>query len=270
MVFILTTLFLIFGLVVGSFLNVVICRMNTTRSLGGRSACMSCRNQLSWYDLIPFFSFIALRGRCRNCQTRIAISYPLVELLAGLIFVALFLKFQDILFISVFQFIISYVYYAFMFSLLLVIAAYDSRHKIIPDALSFIFGVLAFAGLFFFKNNIFLGFYPYFPTGLELLSGILIALPFALFWLVSQGRWMGLGDAKLALGMGWLLGLPLAISAVVLSFWTGATAGLGLIIFSKIYDGHGIYGMKSEIPFAFYLFLGTLFAFIFNLRLLPV
>jgi prepilin signal peptidase PulO-like enzyme (type II secretory pathway) len=268
MITILAIIFFVFGLIIGSFLNVVILRLNTQRSFGGRSACMSCQNQLVWYELIPVFSFLGLRGRCRNCQTKISIQYPLVELAAGLIFAALFLKFsalggsafggQD--FYSWFNptFFITYAYYAAVFSLLIVIAVYDFRHKMIPDALSFILGALGFVGLFFFNSS---GFSPHLPSVLEFLSGLLIALPFYLFWLVSSGTWMGLGDAKLAIGLGWLLGLSRALSGVVIAFWIGAIAGLSLVIFSKKH------GMKSEIPFALYLVLGALLAFLFELHL---
>ena len=256
--------FFILGLVAGSFFNVVIFRINTARSFGGRSACMSCRHKLNWSELIPLFSFLRLKGRCRHCRTKISLQYPLIELAAGLVFSVLFLKFQDILFISMPMFIFVYVYYAAMFSLLMIIVAYDLRHKIIPDSLSFIFGALALAGLFFFHpNNLlsssnFFVFYWYFPTPLELLSGLLISLPFYLLWRMSRGAWMGLGDAKLALGLGYFLGFPLALSAVVTAFWIGAIAGLSLIIFKKGY------GLKSEIPFAPYLVLAAFLTFIFN------
>ena len=261
MISLLTVIFFVLGLIIGSFLNVVIFRFNTKRSLGGRSACMSCMNKLSWYELIPFFSFLGLKGRCRNCQTKISIQYPLVEMLSGLIFAGIFFKFENIYNFFDFGFIITYIYYAVIFSLLLVIAVYDLRHKIIPDALSFVFVVLAFFGLFLFSSNSFPLFYPHIPTVLEFLSGIFVALPFALFWFVSSGRWMGLGDAKLALGIGWLLGLAGALSGLVLAFWFGAIIGLSLVIFRKSY------GMKSEIPFGPYLAFGAFLTFVFNLNL---
>ena len=219
---------------------------------------MSCQNKLAWYELIPLISFVVLVGRCRSCKTKISIQYPIVELISGLIFAGLFLKFQDIFFLNNLIFIFTYAYYAVMFSLLVVIAFYDLRHKIIPDALAFVLGILAFVGLFFFNAS---GFSPHLPSVLEFLSGLIIAAPFAFFWLVSKGKWMGLGDAKLAISLGWLLGLSSALSGVVLAFWIGAIVGLSLVIFSKKH------GMKSEIPFAPYLVLGTLLAFIFELHL---
>lgn len=269
MIPILTFIFFIFGLIIGSFLNVVIFRFNTERSFGGRSGCMSCQKKLTWYELIPVFSFFSLSGRCRDCKTKISFQYPLVEFITGLIFALLFLKFSagggpalggQFSFFTSF-FIINYAYYATAFSILIVIAVYDSKHKIIPDILAFVFGVLAFAGLFFLNPSGFLGFSLHIPTLLGFFSGPIIAAPFAFFYLVSSGRWMGLGDAKLAIGLGWLLGLPLALSGVVFAFWIGSVVGIALVIFSKKYK------MKSELPFAPYLVLGAFLAFIFNLSL---
>lgn len=277
MIYVFSAVFFVLGLIIGSFLNVVICRLNTSRSLGGRSACMNCQNKLKWYELIPLFSFFALEGRCKTCKSRISIVYPLVEMITGFIFAILFLKFSalggsafgglDIFYTNTLTFIIAYLYYAVMFSFLLVIAVYDLKHKIIPDLLSFIFGLLAFLGLFFFDINGLLGssiiipFYFHLPSFLEFFSGVFIALPFYLLWLLSRGTWMGLGDAKLAIGLGYFLGFYAAFSAIVLAFWTGAIVGLCLIIFRKGY------GMKSEIPFALYLVLGAFLTFVFDLCL---
>ena len=115
--------------------------------------------------------------------------------------------------------------------------------------------------MFLFSADSFLFFNPHIPALLDFASGLIIAFPFAFFWLISSGRWMGLGDAKLAIGIGWLLGFYGAVSGVVVAFWVGAIAGLFLVFISKKY------GMKSEIPFAPYLVLGTLIAFLFELHL---
>ena len=269
------TIFFIFGLIIGRFLNVVIIRFNTRGSffgsLGGRSGCMTCQNKLCWYELIPLVSFLGLKGRCRNCKTKISLQYPLVELATGLVFALLFFKFQDIFFFDTLTFSFVYTYYAVMFSLLIVIAVYDLRHKIIPDMLALLFGILAFIGLFFIHSNDFSGvpvFYSQIPTILEFLSGFFIALPFAFFWLVSSGRWMGFGDAKLALGIGWLLGLASALSGLVIAFWSGAIIGLGLIVFKNRKTSK--LGMKSEIPFAPFLVFGAFLAFIFGLNLFGI
>jgi prepilin signal peptidase PulO-like enzyme (type II secretory pathway) len=222
---------------------------------------MSCRNTLCWYELIPLLSFCALGGRCRNCKTKISIQYPLVELVSGFIFVGIFLKFQDIFFTDTIVFAITYAYYTVLFSLLLVISAYDIRHKVIPDTLALVFGMCAFLGLFIFNAS---GFFPHIPTLWEFLSGVFLSLPFALMWLLSRGTWMGLGDAKLAVGLGFLLGPAKILTGAVLAFWSGAIIGLCLVIFSRKYK------IKSEIPFAPFLILGTILAFFFELNIFQI
>lgn len=261
MILLLGLIFFTFGLIIGSFLNVVIFRYNTKSSLGGRSACMSCQKKLCWYELVPLVSFLTLSGRCLACKSKIDIQYPIVEFLSGVVFVSLFLKFQDLFLTHPRMFFFSFTYYALAFSLLLVIAVYDLRHKIIPDMLVFVFGVLSFLGLFLFSFDV---FNPHLPSMMSLLSGLLVAIPFALIWAVSRGTAMGLGDAKLVIGLGWLLGLSRVASGVVSAFWSGAVIGVLLLVFSKRY------GMKSEIPFAPFLILGAFVSFLFNIELFLV
>jgi len=268
MTFLIPFFFFILGLVVGSFLNVVIFRFNTSKVLKGRSICVSCHHKLCWYELIPLISFCALKGRCRNCQTKISRTYFLVELITGFIFLGLFLKFsaqggsapggQDFYFWFNPAFFIIYAYYALAFSILMVIAFYDLKHKIIPDKLSFSLGLLSFVGLFIFSEY---NFYLHFPTLGQFLTGPLLALPFAFLWFISKGSWMGLGDAKLIIGLGWLVGISQAFSGITIAFWSGALLGIFLIIFS------GKYKMKSEIPFAPFLIFSTILAFLFELHI---
>lgn len=222
---------------------------------------MSCRSTLCWYELIPLISFLALSGRCKSCKTKISKQYPLVEFITGLIFAGLFLKFQDLFFDFTLIFSATFVFYAVAFCLLIVISVYDLKHKIIPDSLALSLGILSFAGIFLFSHSV---FNPHIPGLWEFFSGILIALPFALIWLVSSGRWMGLGDAKLAIGLGWLLGLTRALSGIVVAFWAGAVIGVILLVFSRSH------GMKSEIPFAPFLALGAVLAFLIELNLFPI
>lgn len=226
---------------------------------------MSCQNKLCWYELIPLVSFFALRGRCKNCKTKISLQYPIVEFVSGVTFAYLFLKFQDVFWVNEIIFSISYAYYALMFSILLVIAVYDYKHKIIPDALVLIFGVLAFAGMFMFLDQRFL---LHIPSIYEFSAGLIIALPFALIWLLSRGSWMGLGDAKLAVGLGWLAGVSTMLSGVVIAFWSGAIVGLALIFFSRVLGNK--YGLKSEIPFAPFLVFGVWLAFMLGINIFPI
>ncbi|MCX6753266.1 MAG: prepilin peptidase [Candidatus Nomurabacteria bacterium] len=260
MTFIITMIFFGFGVIIGSFLNVVIYRFNTGKTFGGRSVCMSCNRQLSWHELIPVLSFAMQKGKCKGCKSKVSIQYPLVEILTGFIFAAIFLKYQLLFWLNTVDFTITLAYYATLFSLLMVVAVYDIRHKIIPDVLSFVFGLVSFGGIFFFLNG---NYYIHTPGLFEYLSGLILAAPFAFFWLVSRGRWMGLGDAKLALGLGWMLGLSFGLSALVLAFWLGALFGIILLFISKKHN------IKSEIPFAPFLIIGTLLVFLFEMNFFP-
>ena len=222
---------------------------------------MSCHKKLWWFELVPVLSYMFLRGRCLKCKTKISAQYPLVELATGIIFVALYLKFENVFFAFPYSFVAAYAFYAAVFSLLLVIAVYDLKHKIIPDVLALVLGVLAFVGLFFFNIDDPRVFYLHLPTLWQFLSGFMLAAPFGLLWLVSAGRWMGLGDAKLAIGLGWLLGSSRLLSGAVLSFWGGAIFGILLVAFTKKYK------IKSELPFAPFLVLGATLAFFFELHI---
>lgn len=256
MEYLLLIIFFLFGLIIGSFLNVVICRYHTSRSFNGRSVCLSCAKELCWYDLLPVLSFFILKGRCRHCKSKFSWQYPLVEISTGIIFALLFYKFQALFWFDVFDFVVSFSFYATIFSLLVVISAYDLRHKIIPDAMVFFFGLLAFLGLFLFKEGVVA---ISLPTISELAVGPMVALPFAFLWLISKGTWMGLGDAKLLIGLGWVLGATRVIPGLFVAFSLGFVVGLSMLLLSKKYH------LKSEIPFAPFLVLGTLLAFVFDL-----
>lgn len=240
------SLFLLFsfilGTIIGSFLNVVALRYNTGMTLKGRSKCFSCNTTLSWIELIPLFSFIFQGGACKKCKSKISWQYPVVELLAGLLFILIFYFFPPISVAAG----VTTLFYLLITAILLVIVVYDIRHKIIPNTLAYTFAVIAFIHLFISPDLSF-----QIPTVLNLLSGVIVALPFAALWLVSKGTWMGLGDAKLALGIGWALGLLPAISAIVLAFWIGAIVSViwMFIVFRKI-------KARYEIPFGPYLILG--------------
>ncbi len=242
----------LFGTIVGSFLNVVALRHNTGMPVArGRSQCFSCSKQLYWYELVPIFSFFVLRGKCSVCKSKISLQYPLVEIFTGVIFLATFIKFGPSFFLP---------YYFFIFSLLIIIAVYDFKHKIIPDGWAFIFGFATFATAltsFFYGQG---------ATMLDLFAGPIVALPFALLWVVSKGKWVGLGDAKLLLGLGWMLGFVHSISAVVLAVWVGAIWGVLTIFVQKFTHTSSRFRvtMKSEIPFGPFLILGALLVFFFG------
>jgi leader peptidase (prepilin peptidase)/N-methyltransferase len=247
------------GTIIGSFLNVVIYRFNTGKSVvKGRSICMTCNRNLRWYELIPVFSFLIQKGKCRRCASSISHQYPIVELVTGLVFALIAFHFSPIFLISVYSYEAFVVLFSFIFSLLIVIVVYDMRHKVIPDKLVYIFIIVSFLSIFINYTGI--GSFFIVPQFINILSGLLFALPFAFLWFISRGRWMGLGDAKLILGVGWMLGPLATFCALTLSFWIGSVISLILMAFSR-----NKINMKTEIPFAPFLVLGTLITFLFNL-----
>lgn len=250
------------GTIIGSFLNVVIYRFNTGKTIvNSRSICMTCNRTLRWFELIPILSFVMQNGKCRRCKEVISYQYPIVEFIGGLVFVLVAYHFAPMLLYSISLYVFLVTFFVFIFSILIVISVYDLRHKIIPDKLVYLFSAVSFVSIFINHTQ----FGPLFilPTFYNIIAGPLLALPFALLWLVSRGKWMGLGDAKLMLGIGWLLGLYFGLSAIVLAFWIGSIIGLSVMALSK----HKI-SMKTEIPFAPFLIIGMFIAFFFNLDII--
>ena len=257
------------GTIIGSFLNVVIYRFNTGRTITtGRSICMTCSRNLRWYELIPILSFLIQSGKCRRCASRISHQYPLVEFVTGIIFASITFKFLPISYISYSLYTLIVILFVFIFSLLIVISVYDLRHKIIPNKLVYLFIFISFISIFI--NTSPFGPLFIFPKLSALISGPIISSPFVLLWIFSKGRLMGLGDSKLMLGIGWMLGLSSGIFAVILSFWIGTIVSLFLMLLSKNlpdmkFIQAGKINMKTEIPFAPFLIVSTLIVFLFNL-----
>ncbi len=247
------------GMIIGSFLNVVIYRFNTGRGLGGRSMCFTCRRTLTWHELIPIASFINQKGKCHGCKSKISIQYPIVEAITGLIFVAVFFKTLTLTGVSLGTSVFFMVFYMYIFALLIVVSVYDYHHKILPDKLVWLFNMLALLSTIFVFQN---GFSVVAPSLWQILSGPLIALPFFLLWSLSHGRGMGFGDVKLALGIGWLLGIASGIAAVVFSFWIGAIVGVILLLVKG-----KKFGMKTQIPFGPFLCIATCLVFIFSVTI---
>ena len=260
----------VMGLVIGSFLNVVILR-HSARTVGGRSGCLSCNAPLAWYDLVPVVSWLALKGRCRACSSRISLQYPLVELSTAILFfligasgISLLLQALSLVIVAV----------------LILITVYDLRHTIIPDEWSYSFAILAFmSGL---------------PFALELgwragvmplmLAGPICALPLFALWVISRGRWMGLGDAKLALGIGFLLGTTSGIFAVFFAFVIGAVISVCILLpysylrhmlahkngITRLGGTQVRFTMKSEVPFGPFLIASTLLVWLLSIYGIPI
>lgn len=238
----------IFGSIIGSFLNVVIYRYNSGMSpLKGRSQCFACGNELSWYELIPVVSFIIQRARCAKCGVRLSWQYPAVEIMSGMIFVVVY---------ALGKALPETIYLLIIFSTLLIIAVYDLRHKIIPDGLVAFFAILSLMWFLWATGLARAIHYPYYWM---LVAGPMLFFPFWALWVVSHGKWLGLGDGKLALGIGWFLGASQGASAIMLAFWIGAAFALLMMAIQRIgrIKGNNLLSMQSEIPFGPFLILGT-------------
>ena len=229
-----------FGLALGSFLNVCILRLPANKSiLRPRSACTSCGRQLRWFENIPVFSYVALRGRCRTCGSRISIQYPLIELATALIWVGAFLYFE-----SPWRALSG----AIFGTLLLGIAMTDAREYIIPDEFS---GGGLVVGLA-------LSFAPGSPEPLWSLVGAAVA--FAIMYVVAVvGEWafkkpaLGGGDIKMMAMVGAFLGPFHALLTIFVGSLVGA------VIFGPI-------GLKTGklVPFGVFLALGAAIVFVWG------
>lgn len=229
--------FFIFGLAVGSFLNSVVYRLETKESIiKTRSYCPYCKKTLSWFELIPLMSFILQRGRCRKCHKKISLQYPLVELTTGILFTLCgWYFFPDILHST---------FYILVVSCLIIIFVYDLKHSIIPNEIVYSGIIVAILYRLFRDLGQFLN-----PLVAALVAGAF----FFLIILISRGKWMGMGDVKLAVFMGLVLGWPKILLALFLAFLVGAFVSIILMILKKK-------TLKSQIPFGPFLALSTIIA----------
>ena len=240
----------LFGLIIGSFLNVVIYRLHTGRSLNDRSHCLSCGSGLAWYELFPLISYLVLRGRCRSCGAWIPSRYLLVELLTGTAFV---LVLWDA------GLTIAAAFLAAIVSVLIIIVVYDLRHFIIPDeyVVALIILAVGLISMEVYESG-------EFARITEALgSAVIASAAYGGLWWISGGRWIGLGDVKLAAPLGALVGWPLTFSLVVWSFWIGAVVSVALLALQALAIrgkkhlriGGPPLTIKSEVPFAPFLAL---------------
>lgn len=229
----------IFGLLIGSFLNVVIHRVPRKESLvSPASRCPKCGNVLRWYDNIPVVSYAMLGGRCRRCRAPISIRYPLVELITAIVFVAHYVAFGWTPLLAV----------RLLFGAALVaLFAIDLEHHLLPDVITLPGIAVGLAASLFL------------PPGLvESLIGLLIGG--GVLWLIGEAYYrysgeegMGGGDVKMLAMIGAFLGWKLVLVTLVLSSVAGSVLGLAIIAVKRG-------GMKYALPFGTFLALGALAA----------
>ncbi|SDL58820.1 prepilin peptidase [Halarsenatibacter silvermanii] len=236
-------IFLLLGLIVGSFINVLIVRVPRGQSIiNPRSHCPDCGHELKAFELIPVLSFILLRGKCRECGVTIPLRYPLVELMTGFLFLANFyLAAEPVELISGMVFI----------TLLLPLSVIDLREQILPDKLN-LAGMAAGLTLSFFRVDF---------TPLTSISGILAGGGFLFALAIISRGGIGGGDIKLMLFTGSFLGAPLVLISIFLAAILGLIASLPSLF-------RGQMGLKSKLPFGPFLALSALILWYFGAELL--
>lgn len=244
-------IFFVVGLAVGSFLNVLVYRLNIAETLVlDRSKCPHCKKMIRWYDNIPVLSFILLGMRCRDCKKKISWQYPIVEIATGVLFLLIGAKFFSPADATAWTLTI---YYLGAVSALLAILVYDFLYMEIPGLVLWpaLAWTIAF-NLYFDWEKTNLGNDVF---SIATYSGTLAAFAAFMFFFilvsVSKEKWMGIGDAYLAILLGFITGWPQILLAMFLAFFIGSIYGIILIISKKK-------TMKSQIPFAPFLVLGTL------------
>lgn len=229
----------IFGALVGSFLNVVILRLPDENQsvVFPASHCPKCGTALRWYENIPIFSYLALRGKCRTCKTGISLQYPVVEFCMAVLSLALYRQFA---------FSFPLFFYFLFLAALLVIIFIDIHLQIIPDRISLPGIVIGFLGSFFNP------WVTWQEAGLGILlgGGILYAVAMGYALLTGQ-EGMGGGDIKLLAMIGAFLGWQSLLYVVFFSSLTGSIIGGGMLLLQRK-------GRQTRIPFGPFLSLGAM------------
>lgn len=241
-----------FGLAVGSFLNVLIDRLpNGESPIFPPSHCDNCKRKLLWYDLIPVISFFMLGRRCRYCHFPIGIWYLVVEVSTGLLFVltAFYLSNGSIQYAVLSStYFITFGYYLFIISSLIVIFFTDLKYGIIPD-------VVVFAGIF--VTFLYLIHNSLYSIPNHLLSALAAFLFFLSIYIFTKGKGMGFGDVKLAFLLGLFFGFPKIVLVLYIAFLTGAAFSIILIIVGKK-------RLRETIVFGPFLVLGSFVVLFFS------
>jgi len=231
--------FALAGLMIGSFLNVCIYRLPRRESIvWPASHCTSCNRPLAWFENVPVIGWLALRGRCRTCGSRISAVYPLVELTTGVVFAggALVYGLSPLLFVRL----------AFA-AVLIVLFVIDLHHRILPNVITLPGIVAGFAASLFLPPGWLSSL-----IGIVAGGGILFAIAEA-YYRLRGIEGLGMGDVKMLAMIGAVLGWPLMLLTLVFASFAGSLVGVGLMA-----SGRG--GMQAALPFGTFLALGALVA----------
>jgi len=236
------------GLVFGSFLNCLIYRLHNRETILGRSFCPKCKQKIKWYDNIPVFSFLFLKARCRFCRKKISWQYPIIELVMGLFFLfSVCLHMEELSLLIVLRDWI-------IFFTLLFVFVYDLKYSEIEDI------VLLPATVLVLIFSLFLG-----QSFLSMIFSALIgATFFGIQYLITKGKGIGLGDARIGFFMGIVcVNWQYLMVAIFFAYIIGALVSLVLMLSKKK-------KMKSVIPLGPFLVIGTFIAFLFGDKIITL
>lgn len=241
------------GAVMGSFVGAVAWRLEMGRDfVRERSECEHCHHVLAWYDLVPVFSWLWLRGKCRYCRKTIGVSALLLELGLGLAFAVSFVVWPygwGALGVALF------IVWLASLVLLAILFIYDVRHSLLPDVLIWpltAFGVIGF-GLLMQLQAV-----PYAQWPLEALLALLpITGVYGLIYMVSGGRWIGFGDVKLGIFIGLILGWQGALLALLVANYLGFFWILPALLRGKL-------DRSARLPFGPFLIMATVIVFLWG------
>lgn len=251
----------ILGLILGSFINALVWRLHKQSGskkrakqysiISGRSQCVHCGHQLSALDLIPLFSWISLKGRCRYCNKAISWQYPAVELATAVTFAVSFLAWPAAL--TLFQTILYVLWLAIVVHLV-ALAVYDLKWMLLLDKL--VIWLTAVSGLLI----VLLHTKPLDIRGLlmAIAGGALLASLFYVLFQLSTGKWIGGGDVKIAFSLGLLAGSPLNMLLLLfIASIMGTIVALPLLIKDKN-------NLKAKLPFGPFLLVATFIVFLWG------
>lgn len=233
-------MFGLYGVIIGSFVNVLILRLPLRESVTlQRSHCMSCGHVLSWYELFPLFSYLFLKGKCRHCKAHISVQYPIVEAANGILYVGIFL---------VYGLSLEAILYCLSVSALLALSVIDWRTQEIPLGFNIFILIIGLIHVVTDLSN-----WSQYVIGLFAVSGFLLLL-----WLITKGKGIGDGDIKLMAATGLLLGWQLNIVAFLLGCIIGSVVHLTRMAIKKV---------GRQLAFGPYLSMGVYIAMIWGEQL---
>jgi len=261
-------IFLIIGLIVGSFLGAVNYRLKIDEDIvWKRSHCPHCRHQIRWYDNIPLLSFIILFGKCRDCRKYISWEYPLIELTTGLLFAATAVRFLGEPLLGVAQTavdagtIIDMSFFLFAVCYLALIFWHDYDYMLIPDAIVWPAIIVTFLWQIWKYAQSPLGIADlHSPATSALIAAVAAAAFFFFLIWISKGKWIGGGDVKLGFLAGLIVGWPKILFVLFLTYLIGSIISLTLIALKKK-------TWKSRIPFGPFMVTAILIVLFFADRI---